>query len=372
LAKIHARNVPATPVVPLVEPVVAAQAASLRYVSDARPGIRRHRRGGGFSYLGPDGQPVRDPDTLARIRSLAIPPAWTKVWICPLPHGHLQATGRDARGRKQYRYHPRWREVRDAAKFERMIWFGAALPRIRRRVLRDLALAGMPRPKVLATLVLLLETTLIRVGNEEYVRDNGSFGLTTFRNRHAVVRGTTTQFRFPGKSGIVHAVEVTDARLARVVRRCQELPGHELFQYLDDAGEPQAVDSADVNAYLREISGEDFTAKDFRTWAGTIHAACALLEIGDRPSASRRKRAVAQAMKTVAQRLGNTPAICRKCYVHPLILDRYLEGALARSFSFGSRRSKAASQIALRPEESSLLALLESQVAQSSAPSKAI
>jgi DNA topoisomerase-1 len=371
LARIRARNVPAAPVVALVESKVAAEAASLRYVSDAQPGIRRQRRGGGFTYLSPDGNPVRDPDTLARIRSLAVPPAWTDVWISPSPHGHLQATGRDARGRKQYRYHARWREVRDAAKFERMISFGAALPRIRRRVRRDLTLPGMPRPKVLATLVRLLETTLIRVGNEEYARGNGSFGLTTFRNRHAVVRGTTTRFRFPGKSGIVHAVEVTDVRLARVVRRCQELPGHELFQYLDDAGEPQAVDSADVNAYLREISGEDFTAKDFRTWAGTIHAASALLEIGDRPSASRRKRAIAQAMKTVAQRLGNTPAICRKCYVHPVILDCYLEGGLDRTFSFGSPRRKV-SQIARRPEESALLALLESHLASSSAQSKAI
>ena len=249
------------------DPVEAARAAGLRYVSDTNPGITRKRAGKGFTYTGPDGEKVRDKETLARIKALAIPPAWTEVWISPDEHGHIQATGRDAKGRKQYRYHARWREVRDETKFNRMVAFGKALPGIRKRVEKHLSLPGLPREKVLATVVRLLETTLIRVGNEEYARENKSFGLTTMRKQHVQVNGTELRFRFRGKSGRTHNVSVVDSRLAAVVKRCQDLPGQDLFEYVDDGGEMQDVDSADVNEYLREISGEDFTAKDFRTWA---------------------------------------------------------------------------------------------------------
>jgi DNA topoisomerase-1 len=306
----------------------SAKAAGLRYAADDVPGIRRRTSGKTFTYARPEGGLVRDPQTLGRIRALAVPPAWRDVWICPRENGHLQATGRDARGRKQYRYHPRWQEVRDETKFGRMAAFARALPRLRRRVGRDLALSGLPRAKVLATVVRLLETTLIRVGNEEYARENDSFGLTTLRVRQVRVRGARVRFRFRGKSGVRHEIELADPRLARIVRRMQDLPGEELVQYVDDAGETRRVESGDVNAYLKEITGEDFTSKDFRTWAGTLLAARALGRMGKCASAGEAQRNVAQAIEAVALRLGNTKAVCRKCYVHPAVIDGYLEGRL--------------------------------------------
>jgi DNA topoisomerase-1 len=312
----------------VIEPREASRAAGLRYVSDEAPGIRRQRRGESFTYKDADGRTVRDRATLKRIKSLAVPPAWTDVWVCPLANGHLQATGRDQRGRKQYRYHPRWRQVRDEHKFSRMIAFGRALPMIRERVERDLARPGLGREKVLATVVRLLEMTLIRVGNEEYVRENRSFGLTTLRTQHVDVDGTTIKFEFRAKSGKMQSIKLRDRRLARIVKACIEMPGKELFQYIDEAGERRTIDSADVNEYLREISGDEFTAKDFRTWAGTVLAALALQELQSADTQSAAKRNVTQAIERVAAKLGNTPAICRKCYVHPEVIGCYLEGSL--------------------------------------------
>jgi DNA topoisomerase-1 len=321
------------------DPVRSARLAGLRHVTDGRPGIRRQRRGKGFSYLDAAGQLLRDPRERRRIAALAVPPAWTEVWICPLGNGHLQATGRDARGRKQYRYHHDWRTVRDETKFGRMAAFGEALPRLRARLESDLALPGLPREKVLAAVVKLLETTLIRVGNEEYARENDSFGLTTMRSRHVDVAGATLRFRFRGKSGREHEVAVADRRLARVVRACRELPGHELFQYVDESGERQAVDSADVNEYLRAVTGEDFTAKDFRTWGGTV-LALAALRAADRELEAR--RAIVDAVKRVADRLGNRPATCRKYYVHPAVLAAFLDGSLSEGGEGGEGGESAA------------------------------
>ena len=308
---------------PFSEPSEAARAASLRYVSDAAPGIRRLTSGRGFRYVGVDGRPVRDPATLARVRGLAIPPAWREVWICPTGEGHLQATGRDARHRKQYRYHPRWRAIRDETKFERMLLFGAALPKIRARVRRDLALPGLPRDKVLATVVRLLETSLIRVGNEEYVRANQSFGLTTLRNRHVTIEGGSLRFRFQGKSGKVHTVDVNDRRLARLVEQCRELPGQDLFQYLDDEGQPQPIDSGAVNEYLGTLAGKEFTAKDFRTWAGTVLAARLLGRGNGDADGGEDRPGIGEVAKAVADQLGNTAAITRKCYIHPAVLGAH-------------------------------------------------
>jgi DNA topoisomerase I len=307
----------------IADPVESALEASLRYVSDDRPGIRRRRAGEGFRYVRPDGTAVRDEPTLRRIKSLVIPPAWTDVWITTDPRGHLQATGRDAKGRKQYRYHPRWRAVRDETKYERMLAFGAALPTIRARVDADLARPGLPREKVLATVVRLLEATLIRVGNEEYTRENRSYGLTTLRNRHVDVNGSELRFEFRGKSGKEHRVAVRDRRLAGVIRRLQELPGQEIFQYVDQEGARHSIDSDDVNAYLREISGLELSAKDFRTWAGTVLCAVALRQVEACTSETEAKRNVAGVIKSVAQQLGNTPAVCRACYVHPAVIDAY-------------------------------------------------
>jgi DNA topoisomerase I len=346
----------------VTDPVESAREAGLRYVSDDRPGIRRVRRGKGFRYVGTDDKPVRDPDTLRRIRSLAIPPAWTDVWICPLATGHLQATGHDARGRKQYRYHPRWRAVRDETKYDRMIAFAQALPHIRARVEQDLAQSGLPRMKVLATVVRLLETTLIRVGNEEYARDNGSFGLTTLRNRHVNVEGQTLRFSFKGKSGVRHSIYVDDRRLARIVQRCQDLPGQELFQYLDDDGTPHDIDSADVNAYLQEIAGQEFTAKDFRTWAGTVLAARALQELETFDSQAQAKRNIVAAIESVAKRLGNTKAVCRKCYVHPGVINAYLDGSLLETLRQRVEKEIAGSLHALPSEEAAVLAFLQERL----------
>jgi len=339
-----------------IEPAESARAAALRYVSDDRPGIARRRAGRGFTYLGQEGERVNDPATLARIRALAIPPAWTRVWICPLPHGHLQATGRDARGRKQYRYHNRWRKVRDENKYDRMILFGNTLSRIRARVRADLELPGLPREKLLALVVRLLETTLIRIGNEEYARTNESFGLTTLRGRHVQVEGAHIHFRFQGKSGKAHAIRLTDRRLAHLVQRCRELPGQDLFQYLDEAGEAQPIDSADVNEYLRAISGQDFTAKDFRTWAGTLLAARHLDDSRDSQSDGTGKSAVVRAAELVAHELGNTAAICRKCYIHPAVLGAYEDPALFDLWMNESARDASGPE--LTREESVLLRFL--------------
>ncbi len=303
-------------------------AARLLYVSDADPGITRRRAGRGFAYRSPDGGAVRDPATLARIRSLAIPPAYEKVWICTRPHGHLQATGFDKRGRKQYRYHPRWRQIRDEAKFSRLAAFGRALPALRRQCARDLETSGLGKPKVLAALVRLLETTLIRIGNEEYAASNGSFGLTTLRKRHADVSGARIRFEFRAKSGKQHRVGLQSRRLARIVRSCQELPGHRLFQYIDEAGELHPLSSDDVNAWLQAATGEEFTAKDFRTWAGTLLAAAVLAANPATGVKTVDQRRLTECIREVARILGNTPAVCRKCYIHPTVTEAWLSGAL--------------------------------------------
>ncbi len=305
----------------------AKRLTRLRHVNDETTrGIRRIGRPGHFHYVGPTGRTIRDPRELQRIRTLAIPPAWTHVWICPDPNGHVQATGRDARGRKQYRYHPRWREIRDDVKYGRMIPFAQSLATIRRRTATDLRRAGLPREKVIAAVVQLLEKTLIRVGNEEYARQNHSFGLTTMRDQHARISGSKVHFEFRGKSGIRHAVDLEDRRLARIVKACRDLPGYELFQYIDERGERQVIDSADVNAYLKQITGQPFTAKDFRTWAGTMLAAAELAACEPCRSTAHGKRMINRAIDAVARRLGNTKAVCRKSYVHPAILDAYLAG----------------------------------------------
>jgi DNA topoisomerase-1 len=345
------------------DPEVSAQEAGLRYVTDAVPGIRRRRAGKGFSYIGPDGERITDPDRLAWLKGLAIPPAWTDVWISPVRHGHLQATGRDARGRKQYRYHPRWRQVRDEAKYGRLIEFARALPRIRRRTDRDLRRRGFPREKVLALVVRLLEATLIRVGNDEYARENRSYGLSTMRDRHVEVRGPTMRFAFRGKGGKEHEIDVRDERLARIVRRLQELPGQTLFQYHDADATRQDITSEDVNAYLRDISGDDFTAKDFRTWAGTVAAAMALQEFSEIDDEAGRKRAIVRAIETVAEQLGNTPTVCRACYVHPDVLDAYLDGSFVEALT---RRATGVGRgaHALRAPEAAVLGLLQARLAR--------
>jgi DNA topoisomerase-1 len=308
-------------------PQDSAAAAGLRYVAEGRTaGIRRIGTLNRFRYVDARGRSVTDRAVLQRIRALVIPPAWRDVWICADPRGHLQATGRDARGRKQYRYHPLWREVRDEVKYGRLLAFAKALPRIRSRTKADLARRGLPREKVLAAVVQLLEKTLIRVGNEEYARQNRSFGLTTLRDQHAKVNGSSVRFEFRGKSGVQHAVDLNDRRLARIVKACRDLPGYELFQYVDEHGTRQVIDSCDVNEYVREISGEDFTAKDFRTWAGTVLAARQLAEAAKFSSNAEAKRNIVRAVEAVAQRLGNTRSVCRKSYIHPAIFDAYLRG----------------------------------------------
>ena len=306
---------------------LAAREAGLRYATDEAPGFTRRRRGRGFSYHDQDGNTIRDPEVIARIRSIVIPPAWTDVWICPWPNGHLQATGRDARGRKQHRYHPEFRAARDEAKFGRLVEFATALPRIRRRVDRDLARRGVPREKVLAAVVRLLELTLIRVGNDEYSRLNQSFGLTTLRGRHVKVDGTAIRFRFKGKGGAPHEVGLRDRRLAAVIRRCQDLPGQELFEYVED-GTVVDVTSDDVNEYLRAISGGDFTAKDFRTWSGTVLAYQALSELPEPKDERTAKRNVVEAVRRTSAALRNTPAVSRQAYIHPAVLEAYTEGAI--------------------------------------------
>lgn len=346
------------------EPTESAQAAGLRHVTDSNPGITRERAGKGFAYRYATGDVVEDEEVLKRIKSLVIPPAWTDVWICPDPCGHVQATGRDQRGRKQHRYHPKWRETRDETKFARMIAFGKALPAIRKQIQRDMALPRLSRRKVLATVVRLLEVSLIRVGNDEYARENESFGLTTLRNTHVSVRGDRAKFRFRGKSGKWHEVDVRDKGLARVIKKCQDLPGQELFEYYDDEGQRQDVKSTDVNEYLREITGQDFTAKDFRTWAGTVLAAVALGESKVLETKTEIKKNLVRAVESVAQKLGNTPAVCRKCYIHPEVIGAYLDGTLLETVKQRARTELEQSLRKLPPEEAAVLALLHRRLTE--------
>src|SRR4051812_953054 len=343
---------------PALDPEVAAKQAQLRYVDDAAPGITRHKAGNGFDYRLPDGALVRDIDTLKRIRSLAIPPAWTNVWICLHSNGHLQASGRDARGRKQYRYHPRWREVRDDAKYSKLLIFTHVLPQIRARVEEDLKRPGLQRERVLAAIVRLMELTFFRVGNSEYAKANKSFGLTTLRDRHVAIEGSRIHISFRGKSGKHHETDINDRRLARIVKDCRDLPGYELFQYVDDEGERHTVGSAEVNEYLREITGEEITAKDFRTWAGTQLAAEALREFEAFDSEAERKRAVVRAVEKVAKHLGNTPTICRRCYIHPAVLESYLDRTMLQTLADNTRKYLAANIEGMSAEEAAVAAFL--------------
>lgn len=359
-----------TPSTDILPPTEIDIENGLVYLSDDQPGITRRRSGGGFSYRSADGAKISDRTELARIRGLAIPPAWTDVWIAPRADAHLQATGRDAAGRKQYRYHEDFLAAREAAKFEHLVAFAEVLPRIRERTAADLRRRGLPREKILAAVVRLLETTLIRIGNETYARTNRSYGLTTLRNRHVVVAGEAMRFRFTGKSGKSWRLKVADRRLARVIRSCQHLPGQRLFQYLDEEGQPHVIESADVNAYLREITGRNVTAKDFRTWAGTVLAALALHEFGPADSPTKAKRAVSSAVKAVASKLGNTPAVCRRSYIHPIVLDVFESG---RPTLLAAMEEIAADEEyhGLEPEEFAVLAMLREELSQGEVESDA-
>ena len=342
----------------------AAEAAGLVYVTSDEAGLSRRCAGRGFNYVDTSGGRVRDPSTLQRIRALAIPPAWTQVWICADPNGHLQAVGQDEKGRRQYRYHTKFRDVREGVKFAHMMAFAEALPALRRQVSVDMARPGLGREKVLATVVHLLETTMIRVGNSAYAKENKSYGLTTLLNRHVQIDGAALKFHFKGKSGRTWRLGVRDRRVARIVRSCQELPGQLLFQYIDDAGERLQVTSADVNAYLKRISGADLTAKDFRTWTGTVLAAMALAEFEEVDSQPRAKKNVTQAIERVSARLGNTPAICRKCYVHPEIVSAYLDGDLLLEVQKDIHAGPRDDLASLRPEEEAVLSFLHTRVAR--------
>jgi DNA topoisomerase-1 len=347
-----------------------AENAGLVYVSDEEPGIRRVKKGAGFSYRNAGGKAVRDKTVIARIRSLVVPPAWTDVWICADPDGHIQATGRDAKGRKQYIYHVRWREVRDSNKYEHMLEFARALPLIRERVGQDMRRRGLPREKVLATLVHLLETTLIRIGNSDYAEQNKSYGLTTLKDGHAAINGSELRFEFKGKSGKAWRLKLKDRRIAKVVKQCQDIPGQHLFQYFDEEGARHSVTSADVNAYLREICGANVTAKDFRTWAGTVLAAMALREFESFDTKARAKKNITKAIETVAARLGNTPSICRSCYVHPEVLSCYLEGSLVEEVEKRVEAELANELAGLQPEEAAVLAFLQRRLGQELASRK--
>jgi DNA topoisomerase-1 len=349
----------------LLDPEDAAESAGLRYVSDDRPGIRRLKSGKGFNYVRADGSKISEPRTLRRIKSLAVPPAWTDVWICPFADGHIQATGRDARRRKQYRYHPAFRQIRESNKYERLLAFADALPALRATVWAHMARRGLPREKVLATVVHLLDTTLIRVGNDDYARQNKSYGLTTLKNRHVAVDGSAVRFRFTGKSGKQWSVRVWDRRVAKIIKACQDLPGQELLQYLDEGGRPQDVTSSDVNAYLKEITAQEITAKDFRTWAGTVLAAVALREFERFDSEAQAKRHLRSAIERVATRLGNTPTICRKCYVHPEVVKAYLDGRLVAEITGRIEEELREALTDLQPEETAVLALLRARLKQS-------
>ena len=353
-----------------LEPEAIAELAHLRYYTDDKPGYSRKasKSDDGFDFFDTKGARVADEDEIKRIRSLAIPPAYTSVWICPSKNGHLQATGRDAKGRKQYRYHPKWRGTADANKYGRVMAFAAALPGIRKRIEADMGKPGLPREKVLATVVKLLETTLIRVGNEEYAKTNKHYGLTTLRNRHVKIEGGHLEFTFQGKSGVDHSIELQNPRLARVVQRCQELPGHDLFQYLDEDGNRHGIDSGDVNAYLHEITGEPFTAKDFRTWAGTVLAALALKEFESFDSEAAAKKNIVAAIERVAERLGNTPSVCRKCYVHPVILEAYIDGSMLDALRIKAEKELSGGHLAaLKPEEAAVVGLLRARLSQETA-----
>ncbi len=348
----------------VAEAMEAAEEAGLRYISDDRAGYTRKAKGDDFEYLDTEGKLISDEQRLLRIKRLAIPPAWTKAWICPTANGHIQATGRDARKRKQYLYHERWREVRDENKYDRIITFGKALPKIRRRVAKDLKLSGLPRNKVLATVVQLLESTFIRIGNEEYARENKSFGLTTMKDRHVEVKGSKLRFRFRGKSGKDHEVDVTDRRIAGIVSKLQDLPGQDLFQYVGDDGEIRDVTSQDVNEYLREITGEDFSAKDFRTWAGTVLTAIALNAKEKFENNKQAKANIKTAISGVAQILGNTPAICRKCYVHPAIFETYLSRQSIDGLKQMTEETLEKENVDLRSSEAAVLKFLESRLSK--------
>jgi DNA topoisomerase I len=339
-------------------PVESAREVGLRYVHDYQPGIRRERVGGGFRYRGADDRIVRDRQTLKRIQSLVIPPAWKDVWICPLENGHLQASGRDERNRKQHLYHYRWREVRDETKFHRLVDFARVLPGIRQRLMKDLGRDGLCREKVLATVVRLLEISLIRVGNEESARDNHTYGLTTMENRHAIVRGASIQFHFLGKSNKEHVVEIHDPRVAGIIRACQHLPGQELFHYVSETGQKHHVCSHDVNDYLRAISGEDFTAKEFRTWGGTLTALKELRKLGHAARVTQCRKNLMAAIKAAAQHLGNTVAVCRKSYIHPAILDAYLDGTLIPTLEKLTGMAKSNQPVHLHVDEVILLEFL--------------
>ncbi len=342
------------------EHVAAAKSAGLRYVTDAQPGITRKRAGSGWAFYSPKGKRIADDEERQRIASLAIPPAWTDVWICPDPRGHLQVTARDVKGRKQYRYHPKFREERDESKFDRMLAFSAGLPRLREKLERDLALPGLPRRKLLATMVRLLDKTLIRIGNEEYLKANKSVGLTTMRRRHVAVDGHTLTFSFRGKSGVQHEIAVTDRRLARIVKQLQELPGQELFHYRDDDGHRVSVDSGDVNAYLQELCEEEVTAKDFRTWSGTMIAARTLRDMGAAATQTEARRNVNRALDVVAKRLGNTRAVARKYYVHPAVIAAYHRGVAAPEPTRAKRGMRHSA--ALRRDEVLVLQFLNDEL----------
>jgi DNA topoisomerase-1 len=343
----------------VVEAKRSARAAGLRYVSETTVGITRIRKGKLFAYVNPRGKPLTDEKALERIRLLAIPPAWENVWICPTASGHIQATGTDARGRKQYRYHARWQATRDQQKYHKLLAFAEALPKIRGRVNRDLARKGLPREKVLAAVVRLMERTAIRVGNEEYAKTNESYGITTLHNKHAKVKGATIRFDFRGKHGIEHAIALRDSRLAKIVKKCQDLPGQELFGYIDDDGQPRDVGSADVNAYIRQIAGRRFSAKDFRTWVGTVAAAWELAKCEPFTSAAMAKRTINQAVAEVAKLLGNTRTVCRKCYIHPAVINAYLDSTLQDTLKRGGRSARRNSL--LPTYEAAVVALLKSQ-----------
>ena len=351
----------------VADAIDAAEEAGLRYVSDDRPGYTRKAKGDDFDWLDADGEPIRDEQRLLRIKRLAIPPAWTEVWVSPLANGHIQATGRDARGRKQYVYHDRWREVRDENKYDRIISFGETLPKIRRRIARDLKLPGLPRNKVLATVVQLLERTFIRIGNEEYARENKSFGLTTMKDRHVEVKGAKLRFRFRGKSGREHEVDVTDGRIANIISKLQDLPGQDLFQYVDHDGKVRDITSQDVNEYLREITGEDFSAKDFRTWAGTVLIAIALNAQEQFETPKQAKLNINTAIKAVAKILGNTPAICRKCYVHPAVLENYLDQKSIDGLKQTTEDALEKEDVDLCSSETAILKFLKSRLTKKAA-----
>ncbi len=352
---------------PVTDPEDTAEEAGLRYVSDDRPGYTRKKKGKGFEYFDTSGKRITDEKRILRINRLAVPPAYADVWICPHANGHLQATGIDARGRKQYRYHEKWREARDETKYERMVVFGAALGKIRKRVEADLALPGLPKEKVLATIVSIMERTFIRVGNDEYARTNKSYGLTTMRRKHVSVRGGKVTFNFRGKSGVEHNVQVADRRLGRIVKKVQDLPGQEIFGYVNGDGEVRDINSQDVNDYLREITGEDFTAKDFRTWAGTVLAAVALNAVDPAETQKEAKANIKNAIAAVAKILGNTPTVCRKCYVHPAVLETYLSGEMIAGLRRKTEETLANNLQDLRTVEAAVMSFLHERLAKAQA-----